>query len=147
MQGFKVQYRHPGRNAWHVLKRYGLLAIYLPCCLAYYYISFQPRLLCIINNLPLWCSFHFFNCRLYGFFFFYLLVGQPMSCLRTPNREKQYSLHMVPHCIRCLSYSLHPTIQMSGFPLTSEFNHAKLTQRRAFLFPLFLKPRSHCIKF
>lgn len=78
-------------------------------------------------SMPYFYSYYFlhYNCRHCGFSFCCLPVGLRMLCLRIRNREDYYLLHMEPHCITCLSYLLRPTIQMSGFLLTSECNHMK----------------------
>lgn len=66
------------------------------------------------------------KCRLWDYFFFCSQVGWHMSCLKTPNRERQCLPHTRPHCIKCLSYSPHPIIQMSGFWHTSKGNFDSL---------------------
>lgn len=64
----------------------------------------------------------FFKCRLQDYCFFYLQVGQHMSCLKIRNKERQCLLHSKLHCIRCLFYSPLRITQMSGFQHTSKGN-------------------------
>lgn len=49
-----------------------------------------------------------------------------MSSLKTPNRELQSLCLTLLHCIRCLFYLPHPTIQMFGFLPTSELLNIRL---------------------